>query len=104
MQKGIKPLLIGTAAWIALLCIIMLIASIIFAPAGSAQDFDKIPAYTLKEYHGKIGVFKNDRSAPERIINTAVNSLPEFDRQSLTDGIDVYSQEELARLIEDFDG
>jgi len=104
MQKEIKPILFGTVAWITLLSIITIIASITFIPAGSAQALDKVPAYTLREYHGKIGVFRHDQTVPEKIINTAVNALPEFDRQSLADGIEVYSQEELARLIEDFDG
>ena len=72
-----------------------------------ADDFneDKAPAeeknvYELKEYNGKIGVYKND--ALVYTINTYVFTLPESDKSLLKEGIKVYSEGELRELIEEY--
>ena len=72
-----------------------------------ADDFneDKTPAeeksvYELKEYNGKIGVYKND--ALVYTINTYVFTLPESDKSLLKEGIKVYSEDELRELIEEY--
>lgn len=57
--------------------------------------------YTVKDYQGKVAVFKN-RGELQEVFDTEVSGLPEMDQQSLRDGIEVYSQAELDRLIEDF--
>lgn len=56
--------------------------------------------YELKEYNGKIGVFKN--SALVYTIDTYVFTLPEADKQLLKNGIKVNSIEELEKLIEEY--
>ncbi len=65
-----------------------------------------IAVYLVKIDNGKVGVFKYDNSGNAALqyyseqIN--VNSLREQDKERLTEGITVQSNDELAALIEDF--
>lgn len=68
-----------------------------------AADSSSQPAsivYTVKDYGGKVAVFKDGVELQE-VFDTLVSGLPEMDQESLQDGIMVYSQKELDRLIED---
>lgn len=76
------------------------------------QNFDSsynsstslLPLYILKEHNGNVAVFKYGQTRPIEIIDEIVFiSLPEYDRQQLINGIFVYSEEELHRLIEDLE-
>ncbi|MCI1982991.1 MAG: hypothetical protein LKJ45_07525, partial [Oscillospiraceae bacterium] len=60
-------------------------------------------SYTIKTYHGHIGVFKNKQTEPFREYNTEIDVLPEQDQQDLAAGIVVYSMEEVEKRIEDYD-
>jgi hypothetical protein len=59
--------------------------------------------YILKKYNGCIGVFNAGESVPFKVIDTDVSLLPSFDRIALEDGIEIYTEEELDAIIEDFD-
>lgn len=64
-----------------------------------------LPMYIVKEYDGKVSVFRFGENLPFEILEEIVYySLPEYDREQLKKGISVYTDEELQRLIEDFDG
>lgn len=58
--------------------------------------------YTVEEYQGKIAVFKDGEAVPYEIFDTYVAVLPEHDRQLLKDGINVSSETELQKIIEDY--
>lgn len=60
-------------------------------------------SYILKEYQGKVGVFKNNQSEPIFIINVFVNTLPDYDVESLKNGIYIKDEAELSKIIEDFE-
>lgn len=87
--------------------ITLLVASLNFAaiskkeiePANTTKVY-----YMLKEFKGKIAVFKGTDSAPIEILDVYIEHLPVFDRQRLQKGIIVDNQAELDRLIEDYDG
>ncbi len=58
--------------------------------------------YTIKEYNGKVAVFKNNEVNPTTVFESYTSLLPEKDRQRLQNGIRVESKEELQKVIEDF--
>ena len=70
-------------------------------PAINTNDISQTAIeYELKEYNGKIGVYKN--GALVYTLNTYVFTLPEADKQLLKDGIKASSYEELKKIIEEY--
>ncbi len=63
----------------------------------STQDY-----YIVKEYEGKIAVFKNESTIPMNIYDSYVSLLPEHDRTLLENGIRAESTEKLQEIIEDY--
>jgi len=61
------------------------------------------PKYTLKDYFGKVAVFKYNSNVPQETLDVYTNSLPEFDQKELAAGVNVYNDDELYSLIEDYD-
>jgi len=60
--------------------------------------------YILREYDGRIGVFRPENNEPIQVIQVYVMYLPEFDKQALQAGIRVIGEDELFGMIADFDG
>ena len=58
--------------------------------------------YTIKEYEGKIAVFKNSDNKPYTVYEAYTSLLPEQDRQRLQKGIKVDNTADLQRIIEDY--
>ena len=58
--------------------------------------------FTVKEYEGKIAVFKNDDSKPTTIYDSYISLLPESDRIRLQKGITVDNTNDLQKIIEDY--
>ena len=58
--------------------------------------------YTVSVYDGIIGIYDSDGRAV-RTVDVFVATLPEADREALTAGIAVYSDEELQALIERYE-
>ncbi len=58
--------------------------------------------YTIKEYEGKVAVFKNSDTTPLTIYEAYISLLPESDRQRLKNGILVDNSQDLQRIIEDY--
>lgn len=56
----------------------------------------------LGAFEGKLALFKGESRYPNEIFDVLLRSLPEADRLRLEEGIKVYDEEELKRLIEDF--
>lgn len=60
--------------------------------------------YTIKTTDKGLGVYFGNEPKPRFVLHEILlSSLPKFDRQLLQEGITVYSDEELYRLIEDLD-
>ena len=55
----------------------------------------------VREYNGRMGLFKEGSSSPYRIIDYNVALMPDFDREQLQEGVVMETEEELRRFIED---
>ena len=62
---------------------------------------EPVPVCEIREYNGRIGLFKIDSSTPYRVIEYDVALMPEFDREKLREGVIMETEEELRRFIED---
>ncbi len=58
--------------------------------------------YILKEFNGKLAVFKKNQIEPEIIFDVIVDSLPEIDVIQLKQGLKIQNEQELNERIEDF--
>ncbi|MDR2909062.1 MAG: hypothetical protein LBU86_04185, partial [Oscillospiraceae bacterium] len=58
--------------------------------------------YLIREYEGRVAVFTREDENPVTVLEKWVRHLPEYDRIQMQEGIEVYSDEELAARIEDF--
>ena len=67
----------------------------------SAAVPDATVVCEVREYNGRIGLFKEGSSSPYRIIDYNVALMPDFDREQLQEGVVMETEEELRRFIED---
>ena len=58
--------------------------------------------YTIKEYEGKIAVFKGNDKKPYTVYESYTSLLPTQDRQRLQNGIKVDNTTDLQKIIEDY--
>ena len=70
-------------------------------PIETTVPVEKRGGYILKEYNGKIGVFRTNAQKPYTYVDMDINYLTEYDRELLTKGIEVDTQQQLNSLIED---
>lgn len=68
---------------------------------SNAQSASTIQ-FVLKEYEGKLGLFRGDAATPYQTLDFDVDYLGEYDRELLKQGIGVDTQRELEILIEDY--
>ena len=61
-------------------------------------------SYTLREFNGRLAVFRGSEDEPSEVFDIFVQSLPDDDRAALAEGITVSSPEELRKLLEDYTG
>lgn len=61
------------------------------------------PEYLLKDTNGKIAIFEVGEFEPFMTLDVYTSTLPYLDRQNLLDGIIVVGEDNLCRIIEDFD-
>ena len=60
--------------------------------------------YVLGEYNGRVALFREHSSKPYRILDMETYLLPEADLEAIrSGGIVVETEEELRRLLEDWD-
>ena len=76
-------------------------------PASPDTNFvqDTTPAqsvYWIREYQGKLAVYRGNAAAPYQIHDVYVSTLPEYDQELLREGVPAYSQAQLDRLLEDY--
>ncbi len=63
--------------------------------------YESLPDRIVKEYNGRIGVFARGSTVPYRVIDYDISLLSDFDRIQLSEGIEMNSDYELQRFIED---
>ncbi len=81
------------------------------AKSASSQENSEIPAiadeqrslYLVKEYRGHIGVFREGNLYPFQEIDVNVEDLPKTDQLLLANGIEAENDEQLRRILEDYE-
>ena len=64
---------------------------------------DNTPTYyTVKEYDGKVTIFRNEDTQPLNIYDSYVSVLPQSDQEKLKSGITVSNTDDLQKVIEDY--
>lgn len=58
--------------------------------------------YIIKNFQGKVAVFRSGDEILMNITDTEINSLPDFDKQQLQIGVYAANERELKRLLEDY--
>lgn len=87
-------LLIGVAAW----------ASVLL-PQESERDVlpaERTAQQMLREWNGRLALFKGDATEPAEVYEVTVAALPEEEQQRLREGIAVESEEMLAALLDNY--
>lgn len=98
-----------TVCVVAVFSTVILASSSMNAPENEpepvrTQSENEAPVYVLKDYAGKLAVYKFGEEQPNQVLNVFISSLPEFDQQQLHSGVYAYSREQLNGLIQDYDG
>ncbi|WP_197068308.1 BofC C-terminal domain-containing protein [Candidatus Soleaferrea massiliensis] len=75
-----------------------------FANHADSQNINEISGveYVLKDYDGRLAVFKSNQQKPEIVFNVYTSNLPQYDQDSLQKGVAAKDIQELNRLIEDY--
>ena len=55
----------------------------------------------IREYNGRIGVFKGGSQSPYRIIDYDFSLLSDYDKEQLREGVIIETDSELQQFIED---
>lgn len=58
--------------------------------------------YIVKEYDGKVAVFRQGENTPLNTTTQMVVDLPDRDRKTLKEGVQVTGKEKLRKLMEDY--
>ena len=66
--------------------------------AGNSNNYE----YLLKEYEGRLAVFKKNSTEPDMVFDLLIKMLPQYDQEQLKQGIYVKDYRELVDLIEDY--
>ncbi len=69
---------------------------------SSQSQTVKYHSYVVKEYNGKIAVFEKGSQSPYRTTDMYINFLPEYDKALLSTGIEVDTQAEVNKVLEDY--
>ena len=64
----------------------------------------KTDRFTVKEHNGKIAVFESDNANPLYVLDSPfIRDLPPADQELLKTGIKADTEEELLKILEDYD-
>lgn len=72
-------------------------------PVTEEPQLPQSPAgYLLRDYEGRLAIFREGNDTPEMIFDVYTRLLPSADQERLTAGISAPDYETLTRLIEDY--
>lgn len=60
--------------------------------------------YTVKDYKGRIAIFKYGKELPLEIFDIYTESLPKIDSIRIKEGINIADENELQKIIEEYTG
>lgn len=95
-MKNRLSIVIGTLC----MTVFVIIASVISVFADNKKEENDL---ILKEYNGSVALFQNDE-IKEIYDEIVISVLPDSDKEILKSGIVIESEEQLASIIEDYDG
>lgn len=73
------------------------------AAGESVEGADSIAqGYIIKDFYGRVAVFKNGEDEPVKITDTLTDSLPDYDKNQLSKGVPAEDEARLKRLLEDY--
>ena len=75
--------------------------SAVSAPSESETRVNK-DGYVVRDYHGKIAVFKYGKESPVRVTSARTDSLPKSDAKKLLEGVEAPDKQSLNRILEDY--
>lgn len=55
----------------------------------------------IREYNGRIGIFRENSSKPYRVVDYDFSLLSDYDKEQLLEGVVIESDSELQQFIED---
>ena len=68
-----------------------------------AAAVSETPVYCIvREQDGKLAVFRENSAVPFMALDVRTSMLSEHDREQFRKGMDIYSESELKKLIEDY--
>ena len=68
---------------------------------GTDTSTSQDETYTVREYFGRIGIFKSD-GALMQVLEVYVKTLPEADKRLLGEGFEIVGKKQLNSIIEDY--
>lgn len=68
----------------------------------SAVSDTQTGGWYMREYNGKIGIYRSGAAQPEQVLDVYVSMLPDEDKKMLAKGIYLKSRTELEERIEDY--
>ncbi len=71
-------------------------------PTAAEVTKSEYTGYIIKDFYGKVAVFRSGEDNPIQITDTLTSSLPELDRAQLSDGVTADDEAQLKRLLEDY--
>ncbi len=93
---------------ITILCTISIIYNLNKIKATSATTKEITESYsyqyTVKDYKGRIAIFKYGKELPLEIFEIYTDSLPKTDSNKIYQGINITDEKELQKIIEDYTG
>ena len=111
MQKYRLPVFIGTLAVSVVSIVCMLLWGFTRKPASEpGSSLSPAPSAStvavlhriLGQWNGTLAIFVAGGQTPDEVYDVYVSTLPAEEQTRLRDGIPIYSEEELARLLEDY--
>ncbi len=70
--------------------------------SSEAPTEDLEQGYILREYEGRLAVFKDDEAEPLYVFNVSMNTMSDYDKNALQEGIAAKDLTELKTLVEDY--
>ena len=73
------------------------------AIAPSPEEDSALPIYVLGASDGFVAVFYYDRPGIKEVTRTPTSSLTEKEFNRLSEGVNIYTEEQLVRILQDYD-
>ncbi len=102
-----RKFIIGSYCFVLLCVATSLIAIPVINQKATDSNNDQVDtpnislSYIVKDFNGNVAVFEADASAPFRVTEVSISTLPKADQERLQEGIAVADQAELNTLLED---